>query len=129
MHACTDPMNATSEFSSGICHRSDTQITTEAGVGKNGTYTGYLFSKYATKVIRDHGVRMRNAKHNKLNPSSLFMYLALHNTHAPLEAPWPFVAPYAVRITLTLAYFQYFLLKCCYLVKLIFKSLLFRLSE
>ena len=28
-------------------------------------------------------------------PPRLFLYYALHDTHAPLEAPWAYVAPYA----------------------------------
>jgi arylsulfatase I/J len=61
--------------------------TTIAAAGKNGTYTGLLFAEEAVRVIDEHSA-VRATR-------PLFMYLALHDTHAPLEAPWSFVEPYA----------------------------------
>jgi hypothetical protein len=58
--------------------------TTIAAVGETGTYTGILFTKQTVGIIKGH---------NQSSP--LFMYIALHNTHAPLEAPWSFVRQFA----------------------------------
>jgi arylsulfatase A-like enzyme len=58
--------------------------TTIAAVGKNGTYTGTLFTTQTVKIIEAH---------NQSVP--LFMYIALHNTHAPLEAPWSYVSQFS----------------------------------
>ena len=45
-------------------------------VGLNGTYTGHTFSNRAVQLIRDHE-----------RSAPLFLYIALHNTHAPVESP------------------------------------------
>ena len=65
-------------------------ITYSPAIGLNGTgpnddehYTGQLFSERAVKVIEEHP-----------KDKDLFLYLALHNTHAPVEAPRRFVALY-----------------------------------
>eukprot|EP00494_Astrolonche_serrata_P034183 UN34452 len=42
-------------------------------------YTGYIFSQKAVETIKYH---------NQTNP--LFMYLALHNTHGPVQVPKPY---------------------------------------
>ena len=42
----------------------------------NGTYTGYTFCDRAVQILRDHEVDI-----------PLFLYIALHNTHAPVESP------------------------------------------
>jgi hypothetical protein len=74
-------------FASAVCSRGGAPPpTTGALRGANGTYTGYLFAREAVRVIDSHDLS---------GPSPLFMYLALHNTHAPLEAPWSFVEPYS----------------------------------
>ena len=73
-------------FTSAQCVRSaQAAPTTVAARGDNGTYTGELFARAAVRAIEEHDAAA----------SPLFMYLALHNTHAPLEAPWRFVQPYA----------------------------------
>eukprot|EP00937_MAST-01D_sp_MAST-1D-sp2_P004643 g4643.t1 len=74
-------------FASALCARgaSGAVPTTGALRGRNGTYTGELFAAEAVRVIRGHDPAA----------SPLFMYLALHDTHAPLEAPWRYAAQYA----------------------------------
>ena len=72
-------------FRSATCARPRTN-TTWAARGLNGTYTGETFAAEAVRVIEAHDVAV-----------PLFLYLALHNTHAPLEAPWPYVAPFAAQ--------------------------------
>ena len=79
----------TTEFQSAICTRPMRANTTIAAVGKNGTYTGLLFANEAVRVIHEHAA--------KRSTQPMFMYLALHDTHAPLEAPWTYVAPYAAK--------------------------------
>ena len=69
-------------FRSSLCHR-PTSPTTQALASDNGSYTGDLFAAEAVRVITSHDQR-----------TPLFLYLALHNTHAPLEAPWRFVRQY-----------------------------------
>lgn len=73
---------STAGFTSAVCQR-ESGPTTKAAIGDNGTYTGYLFSAEAVRVVEAHDTSR-----------PLFMYLALHDTHAPLEAPWEFVEPY-----------------------------------
>lgn len=77
------PTNAA--FRSAACQRAKSN-TTWAARALNGTYTGESFSAEAVRVVAQHDATV-----------PLFMYLALHNTHAPLEAPWPYVAPFAAR--------------------------------
>eukprot|EP00947_MAST-08B_sp_MAST-8B-sp1_P001461 g1461.t1 len=77
---------ANAGFNSAACVReAEGAPTTVAAHGDNGTYTGELFSREAVRVVEEHDP--------DANP--LFMYLALHNTHAPLEAPWRFVSQYS----------------------------------
>jgi hypothetical protein len=47
-------------------------------IGKNGTYSGYIYNDAAVVVIEQH-----------LDPESnpLFIYLATQTMHAPLEVP------------------------------------------
>lgn len=49
-------------------------------------YTAYDFSAIAVEFVANH-----SAQHSS---APLFMYLALHNTHAPIEAPPEWVAMY-----------------------------------
>ena len=44
--------------------------------GENGTYSDYLFTTEAVKVIEEHNTA-----------SPLFLYFAIHNVHRPLQAP------------------------------------------
>jgi len=57
---------------------------------------GHLLLPTLLQAIKDHSLRMKTAQQKNEAAQPLFMYLALHNTHAPLEAPWSYVAPYAV---------------------------------
>ena len=58
--------------------------------GENGTFSGYLYASEAERVIKDHA-----AAH--LAPGGdgapLFMYLAWHLVHSPLEAPPQYFDP------------------------------------
>ena len=54
---------------------------------KKSVYTGYDFNDKAVEMIRTH-----TAKHST---RPLFMYLALHNTHGPIEAPAEWEAIYS----------------------------------
>ena len=55
-------------------------------LGDENTYSGFVFTEQAVKTIYAH---------NKTTPNQpMFMYLALHNTHAPIEAPDRFVSMY-----------------------------------
>jgi hypothetical protein len=51
--------------------------TTLAAVGDNGTYTGTLFSNQAVLAVHEHAAMYAD--------QPLFMYFAMHDTHAPLE--------------------------------------------
>ena len=55
----------------------------EVAFGENGTYNGYRFTERAVDVIE---------RHDSQEP--LFLYLALHNTHGPIQAPDRFVELY-----------------------------------
>ena len=63
--------------------------TTLAARGLNGTYTGTTFAAEVVRVVEEH------ARDYAGRPA--FLYLSMHNTHAPLEAPWHYVAPYAKK--------------------------------
>ena len=49
----------------------------------NGTYTGHTFSDRTVQLIRDHEVDV-----------PLFLYIALHNTYAPVESPAEYCGMY-----------------------------------
>ena len=48
------------------------------------TYSGYIFTRRVVELVEAHPA------HN----ASLFVYWAIHNTHAPIEAPERFIRPY-----------------------------------
>lgn len=48
--------------------------------GENGTFSGYLYSNEAERVIKNHAATTNGS-------TPLFMYLAWHLVHAPLEVP------------------------------------------
>lgn len=60
---------------------------TNGSIGDLSTYSGFIFTNKAVTTIRNHGT-LRG------EDVPLFMYLALHNTHAPIEAPDRFVNMY-----------------------------------
>lgn len=64
--------------------RNGSNVTIQPAVGQNGTYTGYLFADEAVRQIRAAAA----------SQEPTFMYLALHNTHAPVEAPQRFIDLY-----------------------------------
>ncbi len=66
----------------------DNGTTIRGAFGKNGTYTGYLFGWEAVDVVRSH------ANDGEFEGQPLFLYLALHNTHNPVQAPQRFVDMY-----------------------------------
>jgi arylsulfatase A-like enzyme len=55
---------------------------TAAGASDDSTYSGYLFTERAVELIDEH------------ENGPMFLYLALHNTHAPVEAPQRFINLY-----------------------------------
>jgi len=50
----------------------------------NGTYSSYLFAERAAKIIKE--------QENAENP--MFLYLALHNVHMPLQVPEKYEEPF-----------------------------------
>jgi len=54
--------------------------------GKNNHYNGYDFTNKAIEYIKNHKINYSD------NP--MFLYFALHNTHAPNEAPSDIIAKY-----------------------------------
>ena len=60
------------------CHGTDLWSSHGPAIGKNGTYSGYIYNDAAVAVIEQH-----------LDPESnpLFIYLATQTMHAPLEVP------------------------------------------
>jgi hypothetical protein len=61
----------------GQAPRAQAGATTLAAVGDNGTYTGTLFSNQAVLAVHEHAAMYAD--------QPLFMYFAMHDTHAPLE--------------------------------------------
>lgn len=53
--------------------------------GENGTFSGYLYAQEAVRVIEDHAANYSSRP--------LFVYLAWHLVHSPLEAPSRFLDP------------------------------------
>ena len=47
------------------------------------TYSGYIFTNRVVEIVQQHDAK-----------TPLFVYWAIHNTHAPIEAPERFVSPY-----------------------------------
>lgn len=62
--------------------------------GENGTYTAYLWSKEAVRAIENNSARNARASVNNKPNTPMFMYLALHNVHQPVEAPPEFLVQY-----------------------------------
>eukprot|EP00043_Microstomoeca_roanoka_P012658 m.122869 g.122869 ORF g.122869 m.122869 type:complete len:533 (-) comp15556_c0_seq3:598-2196(-) len=64
--------------------------TDQNAYGKNGTWSAQLYADAAVRVIQD------NAKQRQQHGSAppLFLYVALHDTHAPTEAPSRLMALY-----------------------------------
>ena len=53
--------------------------------GDEDTYSGFIYTEKAVETIHNHA---------KTNSNPLFMYLALQNTHAPVQAPKRFIDMY-----------------------------------
>lgn len=72
--------------------QNETNFPGSRALGKNGTkddestYSGFIFTERAVHEIERHAETSTD--------QSLFLYLALHNTHAPVEAPQRFVEMY-----------------------------------
>jgi len=60
--------------------------------GLNGTYSGYMYARFATAVVTNF-----TAARKKDGTSKLFMYLPWHNTHTPLESPPEFLYPTTLK--------------------------------
>ena len=60
------------------CPGTDLWDSHQPAIGRNGTYSGYLYNDAAVAVIQQH-------PDPEVNP--LFIYLALQTMHAPLEVP------------------------------------------
>ena len=58
----------------------------QPAIGKNGSYNGFAFTDAAIRFVTEH------VDKHPANP--FFLYFALHNTHAPVEAPADTVALY-----------------------------------
>lgn len=54
------------------------------------TYSGFIFPKKVVDIVTKHAA---DAESPELAPP-LFVYWAIHNTHAPIEAPQRFIDPY-----------------------------------
>lgn len=80
-------------FDSAVCTRRKaagsppTCNSTLGAIGRNGTYTGLTFNEEAVRVVHEHAALRAG--------TPLFLYYAMHDTHAPLEVPWRFAEPYA----------------------------------
>eukprot|EP01043_Picozoa_sp_COSAG02_P019242 COSAG02_NODE_920_length_15934_cov_11.363751_3_plen_360_part_00 len=60
-------------------------------VGDDATYSGYIFTKRVVDIVRAHA----EAFAGSAAAAPLHIYWALHNTHAPIEAPPRFVSLYS----------------------------------
>jgi arylsulfatase I/J len=63
---------------------------------QSGTYSGFLYTARAVKVIDEFGASLDAATGLAKVPGAaekLFMYLAWHNTHTPLECPEEWMFP------------------------------------
>lgn len=78
-------VTASTASAGGECNAGNTTL---AAFGQNGTYTGLTFAREAVRIVHEH------ADNVAYSNTPLFMYLALHDTHAPLEAPWEYVSPF-----------------------------------
>ncbi|KAL3924988.1 MAG: hypothetical protein SGILL_000701 [Bacillariaceae sp.] len=71
--------------------------------GENGTYTSYLWGREAVRVIEDNAAYNKKATETSASDKEnekdgtyrpMFLYLALHNVHQPVEAPEEFLEQY-----------------------------------
>ena len=63
--------------------------------GLDSTYTAMMFTQRVVEIVKEHGAQLRGE--NAASTAPLFIYWALHNTHAPIEAPQRFIDMYAKR--------------------------------
>ena len=96
-HSATTPVGRGFDSSLGYLGGGEDHYTQQSGgavdlwrdhqpaYGENGTFSGYLYAGEAVKVIEEH------AAHYAAQP--LFMYLAWHLVHSPLEAPAHYFDP------------------------------------
>jgi len=63
-------------------------------IGKNGTNNGYLFTAAAVDLVNKHASSNVGLKASGGAEKPFFLYLALHNTHAPFEVPESYSSKY-----------------------------------
>ena len=84
-----------------VCTENDTIHPPASSYGLNGTkgdlatYSGYIFPARAVDLIKRHAAE---AAAEGAVESPLFMFLSLHNTHAPVEAPQRFIGVFLVDL-------------------------------
>jgi arylsulfatase B len=78
-----------STFYSSICAAKDIWVNGSVAPQYQGIYTGFRITGTAVNILQNHA-----ARYGPASDTPLFMYLALHNTHAPLEAPQKYLDMY-----------------------------------
>jgi hypothetical protein len=63
-------------------------------LGKNGTNNMFGFTQVAVDIVHAHAASNVRRRLRNWAPRPLFLYAALHNTHAPFEVPRRFEALY-----------------------------------
>ena len=97
-HVPGQPRNTRKQFD--LWHQSTADFPGRPVYGLNGTagdentYSGFIFTKKAVSTIQAHSASNRQRRADGGKDSPLFLYLSLHNTHAPVEAPDRFVKLY-----------------------------------
>ena len=83
---------------SGSTHREGATVDLWDGHGPSnmtGQYSGYIYSHRAVNVIANYSATTKALQQaGAAAPNGLFMYLAWHNTHSPLECPAEWEYPF-----------------------------------
>lgn len=65
----------------------DLYTSSGPALGQNGTNNGFIFTTAAVNVVSTHAAENKALAAQGHDGKPLFLYLALHNTHAPFEVP------------------------------------------
>ena len=78
-------------FSHDIARAYDFAIQSDTDLTANGTFSTFIFTDEAVKILQQHG----KAQRESADAPPFFLYLAYQNVHTPLECPDIYTAAFA----------------------------------